>query len=106
MMISTGEVGSVVTTHLRGGAPAPAVGGTGSQQGQGVQATDGVVLSGQTGLVSRMISALHSLPDVRPGQVQQARTALQTRRMPSSAAVAHQIVNRVVSDRLGGGGGG
>ena len=103
MMISTGEVGSVVTTHLRGGAPA--TGGAGPQQAQGVQATDGVVLSGQSELVGRMIAALHGLPDVRSGHVQQARTALQARRMPGPEAVAHQIVNRVVSDRLAGGGG-
>jgi hypothetical protein len=101
-MISTAEVGSVVSTHLRGGAPAasgparPAPADPGS-------ATDGVVLSGQPGLVSRMIAALHALPEVRSERVQQVRAALQSGQRPSAQEVAHQIVNRIVSDRLAGG---
>ena len=101
-MISGSELGSVVSTYLQ-----KAPGATGPSGGPAVsrpqQGTDGVTISSQRASVSRLMSALRQLPDIRSNRVQEASGRLQTGQAPSASAVARQILSRVVGDHLAAG---
>jgi len=102
VMISGTELGSVVSTYLHQTPKAPANAVGGSVQ-PGSPAADGVVLSAQSGSVSRLVSALQSVPDIRSERVLEARNRVQSGQPPSSSDVARQILSRVVGDRLAAG---
>lgn len=102
MMISGRELGSVVSTHVRG--PAGTTGQRPVPPGTTGQGADSVVLSSRGAAVARLVSALRSVPDVRLDRVGEVSARLASGRAPSSHQVARQMLSRVIGDHLAAGG--